>query len=88
VSSPFRAMVDSLLIDDQATVLADGFDRVGSDPAIALRTWVRAGVRLDVFVEARLVDVSRRHVLSPVSGDSPARRTPHPLRGENKLRRL
>jgi len=66
VSSPFRAMVDSLFIDDQATVLTDGFDRVRSDPAIALRTWVRTGVCLDVLVEACFVDVSCRHVFSPI----------------------
>jgi len=60
-------MVDSLFIDDQATVLTDGFDRVRSDPAIALRTWVRTGVCLDVLVEACFVDVSCRHVFSPLS---------------------
>lgn len=66
VSSPFRTVVDSLFVNNESTVFTDSFDRVGSDPAIALGTWVRAGVRLDVLVEACFVDISRRHVFLPI----------------------
>jgi hypothetical protein len=33
VSSPFRTVVNSLFLNNESTVLTDGFDRVGSDPA-------------------------------------------------------
>lgn len=61
VSSPFRTVIDSLFVNNESTVLTDRFDRVGSDPAITLRTWVCAGVCLDVLVEARFVDISSCH---------------------------
>jgi len=81
VSSPFRTVVDSLFVNNESTVFTDSFDRVGSDPAIALRTWVRAGVCLDVLVEACFVDISSPCFLTNYR-DSPIRRTPHPLRGK------
>ena len=66
VGSPFRTVIDSLFGNNESAVFTGRFDRVGSDPAIALRTWVRAGVCLDVLVEACFVDISRRHVFSPI----------------------
>src|SRR6056297_1799016 len=85
VSSPFRTVVDSLFVNNESTVFTDSFDRVGSDPAIALRTWVRAGVCLDILVEACFVDISGCHCSHRVSGNPPVRRAPHPLRGRKTL---
>jgi hypothetical protein len=59
--SPLWPVVETLLLNNEATVLADGFDCVGGDPAVALGTLVRARFRSDVFVEARFVDVSGCH---------------------------
>jgi len=56
--SPLWPGVDPLLVDDKATVLADGLDCVCGDPAVALGTLIRLRVGLDIFVERRLVDVS------------------------------
>ena len=78
VGSPFRTVIDSLFINDESAVFTDGFDRAGRDPAIALRTWVRAGVCLDVLVEARFVDFSSCHWLFVRC----IVYTPHPSQGE------
>ena len=59
--SPLRPLVDPPFIDDEPTVLADGFDCVGGDPAVALGTLMRLRVGLDVFVERCFVEVSDCH---------------------------
>jgi len=48
--------------------LADGFDCISGDSAVALGTLIRPRVGLDVFVERRLVDVSSCHRSHRVSG--------------------
>lgn len=78
VGSPFRTVIDSLFGNNESAVFTGRFDRVGSDPAIALRTWVRAGVCLDVLVEARFVDFSSCHRLFVRC----IVYTPHPSQGE------
>jgi len=50
------------------TPLADGFDCISGDSAVALGTLIRPRVGLDVFVERRLVDVSSCHRSHRVSG--------------------
>ena len=59
--APLRPVVDLLLVDDEATILAHGFDGVGDNPAVAFGTLVRGRIRLYVLVEGRLVDISRSH---------------------------
>jgi len=54
-------VIEALLFDDEATVLADGFLDVRGDVPVALGALVRARLRLDVFVEASFVDVSDCH---------------------------
>ncbi len=66
--SPLWPVVETLLLNNEATVLADGFDSVGGDPAVALGTLIRLRVGLDVFVERCLVDVSGCHRSRRVSG--------------------
>jgi len=61
VRPPLRPVIDTLFVDDQATVLADRFDRVRGDSAVALGTLIRTRFRSDVFVEAGFVDVSGCH---------------------------
>ena len=80
--SPLRPVVDPLLVDDEPTVLADDFDCVGSDPAVAFGALVRAGVSLCVFVECRLVDVSGCHgTHEGIYAARVSRNAPHALRG-------
>lgn len=57
--SPFGSTIDLLLVDDEATRLANGFDRIGGNPPTTLRTVVQLRFILDVFVNRRRVDVSR-----------------------------
>jgi len=54
-------VIDTLLFDDEATVLTDRFLDVRRDVSVALGTSVCVRLRLDVFVEASFVDVSRCH---------------------------
>jgi hypothetical protein len=54
-------VIETLLFDDEATVLADIFFDVRSDVTVALGTLVGARVRLDILIEARFVDVSGCH---------------------------
>ena len=78
VRPPLQPVIDTLLVDDQTTVLADRFDRVRGDPAVALGTLVRTRFRSDVFVEASFVDVSRCHRSHRVSGTRLVQRAPRP----------
>ena len=52
VRPPLRPVIDALFVDDQATVLADRFDRVRGDPAVALGTLVCASI------ESRLLTIN------------------------------
>jgi len=54
-------VIDSLFVDDEATVLADSFNRIGSNSTVALGALVRVGVSLYVFVECRRVGFSGCH---------------------------
>jgi hypothetical protein len=82
VRPPLRPVVEALLFDDEATVLADGFLDVRSDLAVTLGTLVPARLRLDVLVEASFVDVSdchRSHRIQELASTA----NPSPLEGEN-----
>jgi len=52
VRPPLRPVIDTLFVDDQDTVLADRFDRVRGDPAVALGTLVCASI------ESRLLTIN------------------------------
>jgi hypothetical protein len=58
---PLRPVVDPLLVDDESTVFADGFDGIGGDLTIPLWTLV-GGFALYVFIERRLVDGTTRRI--------------------------
>ena len=80
--SPLRPVVDVMLVDDEPTLLADGFDCVGGDSTVALGALIRFGFGLDVFVERRLVNVSGCHGYA--RGDSRGSRLlecPSPITG-------
>ena len=47
---PLWPVIDPLLVDDEPTILADGFDCVGGDSSITFGALVRAGVSPYVFV--------------------------------------
>jgi len=50
-------VIDTLLVDDEATGRVDRFDRVRRYPAVALGTLVRARISSDVLVEVSFLDV-------------------------------
>jgi len=61
VRSPLWPVIDALFIDNEPAVLTDRFDRVRSNSTVALGTLIGARLRVDVFIEASFVDVSRCH---------------------------
>ena len=59
--TPLRTVVDLLIVEYEATVLADSFGSVSDDTTVAFGTLVCGRISLYVLVEGRLVDVSRSH---------------------------
>jgi hypothetical protein len=73
-------VIEALLFDDEATVLADGFFDVRGDVPVALGALVRARLRLDVFVEISFVGVSdchRSHCVQELASTA----NPSPIKG-------
>ena len=68
VGPPLRPVIETLLLNDEATILADGFFDIRGDVPVALGALVPARPRLDVLIESSFVDVSRCHRSHRVSG--------------------